>query len=56
MIEWLQSHSFSNPEIPNVKTWLRGMNDMEAEFGYRIVDTATYSREAGRRFDAVFGG
>jgi succinoglycan biosynthesis protein ExoO len=56
MIEWLQSHSFSNPEIPNVKTWLRGMNDMEAEFGYRIVDTATYSREAGRRFDVAFGG
>jgi len=56
MIEWLESRSFSNPAIPNVKTWLRSMNNMEAEFGYRIVDSATYSREAGRRFDAAFGG
>jgi hypothetical protein len=56
MIEWLESRSFSNSEIPNVRTWLRSMNYMEAEFGYRIVDTATFSREVGRRLDAAFGG
>jgi glycosyltransferase involved in cell wall biosynthesis len=56
MIEWLESRPFSNPAIPNVRTWLHSINDMEAEFGYRIVDTATFSREAGRRFDAAFGG
>jgi glycosyltransferase involved in cell wall biosynthesis len=56
MIDWLESRSFSNPAIANVKSWLRSINDMEEEFGYRIVDTTTYSREAGRRFDAAFGG
>ena len=55
MIKWLESRSFSNPAISNVKQWLRSMNEMEAEFGYRIVDAETYSRESGRRFDAAFG-
>jgi hypothetical protein len=55
MIQWLESRSFTNPAIPNVKAWLRSVNKMEAEFDYRIVDTAIYSREASRIFDASFG-